>query len=239
MRLLLGSGGITTEARRAAWVEELSDFLGDVDRVLFVPWAVGDAQAARLRLIERGLGAGKTLIGIESETDPRAAVREAEAVFVTGGNTFRLLAALEQHGMIDLLRGRVDEGLPYVGVSAGTNIACPTIATTNDMPIVWPRSNRGLGLVPFQINAHFVSGVAHYAVDGALVPYGGETREDRLREYLEMNDRPVLALHEGAILRVEAGSARLRGPFGAVWLSRGRDAEPLPPGSELSHLLAG
>jgi dipeptidase E len=127
--------------------------------------------------------------------------------------------------------------MPYIGISAGTNVACPTIATTNDMPISWPRNPVALGLVPFQINPHFVPGTAHYEIDGAFVPYGGETREDRLREYHEENERTVLAMREGAILRVEGKKATLLGPKGGFLFRRGREAEPLEPGADLSALL--
>ena len=239
MRLLLGSGGLTTDERCDAWVRELSSFLAEGARILFVPYAVQDHDAAVARAIERGLNAGRELTGIHTLPDAAAAVREAEAIFVSGGNTFRLLASLQRHRLLDPIRERVLAGMPYLGISAGTNVACPTIATTNDMPIVWPRSWDALGLVPFQINPHFVPGPAHYAIDGAMVPYGGETREDRLREYHEENDRPVLAMREGAILRVEGSRATLSGLGGAILLRRGAEPRPFAPGADLSFLLRG
>jgi dipeptidase E len=236
MRLLLGSGGLTTDERRDAWTRELADFLPEGTRILFVPYAVHDHDAALARVRERGLDAGRALEGIHTLADPVRAAREADAIFVTGGNTFRLLARLEKESLLDPVRERVLAGMPYVGISAGTNVACPAISTTNDMPIVEPRSFRALGLVPFQINPHFVPGPAHYAIDGAMVPYGGETREDRLREYHEENDRDVLAMREGAILRVEGERAVLAGSAGAIVLRRGEEPVPLSPGDDVSYL---
>lgn len=237
MRLLLGSGGLTTDERVRAWREELDAFLGAIDRLLFVPYALADHDGCMARFVERGLAAGRALHGIHQVPDPRRAVGEARALFVGGGNTFRLLAEIYRHGLIEPVRERVHAGMPYVGISAGTNVACPTVATTNDMPIAWPPSDRAFDLVPFQINPHFVPGVAHYSIDDAFIPYGGETREDRLREYHEMNERPVLALREGAILRVEGAQATLRGPGGGILLRRGETAEILPPGTDVSDLL--
>jgi len=236
MRLLLGSGGITTDERREAWVRELSSFVPARTRILFVPYAVHDHDAVTARLVERGLHAGHEIVGIQTLSDPVRAVRDADAIFVSGGNTFRLLALLQDKGLLGPIRERVLGGMPYAGVSAGTNVACPTIANTNDMPIVWPRSWDALGLIPFQINPHYVPGTAHYEIDGSMVPYGGETREDRLREYHEENDRPVLAMREGAILRVEGDLATLRGPNGAILFRRGEEPRPLAPGADVSFL---
>ncbi len=221
MRLLLGSGGLTTPARIDAWTVAVDEFLRGIDEVLFVPYAVADPEAALRRMSERGLDAGGRLVGIHEFSEPRSAIRDAAAIFVWGGNTFRLLDELYRRELIDPIRERVRSGVAYVGISAGANVACPTISTTNDMPIAWPPSRQALGLVPFQINPHFVPGPAHYVIDGALVPYGGETREDRLREYHELNDLPVLALREGAILRVIDDRIELCGTAGALLLRRG------------------
>lgn len=237
MRLLLGSGGLSTPARRAAWADAFHDFLGPVRRVLFVPWALADHDGYVRMLVERGFVAGRTLDGLHRAADPRRAVRDAEAVLVGGGNTWRLLRACQRAGILGLLRRRVTAGLPYVGISAGTNLACPTIRTTNDMPIVALRSTEALGLVPFQINAHFTDG-AYFVKHGARYrAYGGETRETRLLEFLEENPGPVLALREGAILRVEGRKARLLGPGGGRLYAQGRTPQDLAPGRDVSRLL--
>src|SRR5947209_8219105 len=135
MRVLLGSGGVRTEERVRFFTEQVRAFFGPVERLLFVPYALHDHDAYLRKLIERGLHAGYAIDPIHRHADPRAAVREAEALFIGGGNTFRLLGDLYRHGLLDVIRERVRAGLPYLGVSAGTNVACPTIQTTNDMPI--------------------------------------------------------------------------------------------------------
>jgi dipeptidase E len=134
----------------------------------------------------------------------RRQLEGAQAVFVGGGNTFRLLKTLQDTGLLQTLAERAREGMLYLGASAGTNIAAPTIRTTNDMPIVQPRSFDALGLVPFQINPHYLD------ADPAM-RHMGETREERLREFLEENDRVVVGLREGAWLRVEGARLRLEG----------------------------
>jgi dipeptidase E len=205
---------------------EIDDFLGPVRSLVFVPFALADHQGygakARARL---------QAIGVEVETlspDGAARLAAAEAVFVGGGNTFRLLATLQRSGMIGPLRRRVLDGMPYLGASAGTNLAAPTIRTTNDMPIVEPESFAALDLVPFQINPHYLDpdpGSRHM----------GETREQRLREYLEENERPVLGLREGGWLRVEDGVVELRGATARVF-RRGRDPEELAAGARWREL---
>jgi dipeptidase E len=238
VRLLLGSGGISTPERRQAWIDQFTEFLGPVRRVCFVAYAVQDEAGHTKALNERLMPSGITLAGIHEASDPRAAAAEAEAIFVTGGNTFRLVKRLYDAKLLDVVRARVRAGLPYIGVSAGTNVACPTLCTTNDMPICWPSSCETFGFVPFQINPHFTPGRSYHVIDGNIEPYAGETRLDRLREYHEMNARPVLALREGAILRIEGAVATLRGPGGAVLLRKGAEPEVLAPGTDVSHLLA-
>src|SRR5205823_6074200 len=129
-----------------------------VRRLLFVPYAAGDLDAYAPSLAERGLHAGYDLDPIHNHPDPVAAVRHAEGIFVGGGNTFRLLDALYRHELLEPIRERVRDGAPYFGISAGCNVACPTMKTTNDMPIVEPPSFTALGLVPFQVNPHYHEG---------------------------------------------------------------------------------
>ena len=240
MRVLLGSGGFTTPERQAAWKAELDSFLGPVRRVLFVPFALADHDAYVEAIRQRGFHAGRELAGIHREPDAARAVREAEAIYVGGGNTFRLLASLYQRELIDGIRERVRAGnLLYVGVSAGTNVACPTIRTTNDMPIVQPPSLDALGLVTFQINPHYFPGPIYMKSGESFVVYGGETRDDRLREFHEENETPVLAIEEGGFLRLEGKSARLGGTAGARWLRRGQGPIARAPGDEIGDLLRG
>jgi dipeptidase E len=236
-RLLLGSGGLSTDARRDAWRRELAAFLpGSVTRLTFVPFALADHEAYVAKVQALDLAGGRRLEGLHREPDARRAVAEAEALFVGGGNSFRLLDRMQRLGLLGLIRDRVRAGVPYVGISAGTNLACPTIRTTNDMPIVQPTSLDALGLVPFQVNPHWFDGPTYVRQGDGYSPYGGETRDDRLREFLEENDRPVLAIAEGGILRVEEAKATLL-VAPARLFRRGRAPEDLAPGSDLSHLL--
>ena len=238
MRLCLGSGGLSTVARRRAWAETLDAFLGPVRSALFVAHATEDREKTTAWMRASPFAAGRALVGLHAEADPAAAVERAEAFYVGGGNTFRLLHDLQRLGVLDAVRRRVLAGTPYVGISAGTNLACPTIRTTNDMPIVWPSSPDALGLVPFQVNPHYVPGAFYQREVDWYVRYGGETRDDRLREFHERNDVPILALREGAIRRVAGGRARAVGAAGARLFRRGVATEDLPTGADVSTLLA-
>jgi dipeptidase E len=149
MKLLLGSGGLRTTERVQFFTEQVRSFFGPISRLLFVPYALMDHDGYVHKLIERSLHAGYQVEGIHRHADPVTAIRSAEGLFVGGGNTFRLLAELYRHGLLEVIRERVRAGLPYLGVSAGTNVACPTIKTTNDMPITQPPSLDALGLIPF------------------------------------------------------------------------------------------
>ena len=237
MRLCLGSGGLSTDARRRAWMETLDAFLGPAKTALFVAHATEDRDKTTAWMNASGFAAGRALTGLHAERDPALAVERAEAIYVGGGNTFRLLHDLQRLGVLDAMRRRVLAGTPYVGISAGTNLACPTIRTTNDMPIVWPTSPDALALVPFQVNPHYVPGAFYQREVDWYVRYGGETRDDRLREFHERNDVPILALREGAILLVVGPRARVAGAAGARLFRRGTAAEDLPVGADVSGLL--
>lgn len=209
---------------------DIRDFLGGVKRITFVPFALADHAAYTAKARERFAREGIEVTALSADRGRTNDLEAAEAVFVGGGNTFRLLRALQSTGHVEALRARVQAGMPYLGASAGTNIAAPTIRTTNDMPIVQPSSFDALGLVPFQINPHYIDA-------DAASRHMGETREERLREYLEENDRPVVGLREGAWLRREGGSLRLEGRNGARLFRRGADAENVAPGTSLDELL--
>jgi dipeptidase E len=236
MRLLLGSGGYRTPERVSALAEQMRSFFGPIRRLLFVPYALADHDAYLRTMVERGLHAGYKLDGIHRHPEPRAAIRGADGLFVGGGNTFRLLDTLYRLDLIDLIRERVRAGLPYLGVSAGSNIACPTIQTTNDMPIVQPRSFDALGVVPFQINAHYHFGPTFLKHGDEYVQHFGETRDERLREFHEMNDRPVIALWEAGMLRCEGGRVLLIDTQARLF-RKGHEPLDVDPGTELSEFL--
>jgi len=206
------------------------DVYAGVTRVLFVPWALQDLDGytatVRTRLKEMGF----EVHGIHEAEDLVAAVNEAEGIFIGGGNTFRLITRMHDSGVMGPIRERVRQGMPYMGSSAGTNVATPTIMTTNDMPIVQPPSFESLGLVPFQINPH-------YRDPEPNSTHKGETREDRIREYHEMNARPVVGLREGAWIRVRGDELAIEGFNGARIFRRGHDPVEVPTGGPLREFL--
>lgn len=210
-RLLLASGGVRTPERLAQLQAHMREHFAGCRSLLFVPWALADHDGTLAALTQRGFHAGFELQGIHQAPDPVRAVEEAEGLFIGGGNSFRLLAALQHPGLMEAIRARVAAGMPYLGISAGTNVACPTIRTTNDMPIVEPPRGLGaLGLIHFQINPHYFSGAVWNKDEaGNFQPHFGETRDERLAEFHECNDVPVLGLREGAILRVRGADLKL------------------------------
>ena len=237
MRVLLGSGGFRTPERVGLLATAMRAFFGDVGRLLFVPYALRDHDGYVQDMIQRGIHAGYDLDGIHRHDNPLRAVEEAGGIFIGGGNTFRLLGDLYRFGLLDVIRDRVRSGLPYLGVSAGTNVACPTIKTTNDMPIVQPPSLDALGLVPFQVNAHYFTGQSFVKdADGRFVEHFGETRDDRLREFHELNDTPVVGLWEAGLLCCEGGRVGLSGAPARVF-RKGQPAVDVAPGADLAGLL--
>lgn len=209
---------------------EIVDFLGAVKRILFIPFALAnhDAYAAQART--RFAAMGVALDSLHEATDKRETVMHAEAIFIGGGNTFRLLKALYDFDLMKPIKERVQSGMPYIGSSAGSNVAAPTIRTTNDMPIVEPPSFAALGLVNFQINPHYVD-------PDPTSRHMGETREERLLQFLEENETTVVGLREGALIRVEHGRTLLQGSTGARIFRRGQKPLELTPGTELDSYI--
>jgi dipeptidase E len=208
---------------------EIKDLLHGVSRVLFVPYALQDrdgyAKVARTKFEPMGFA----LDSIHDAADPKRAVEQAQAMFIGGGNTFRLLETLYKLDLLDVIKRRAESDMPYMGASAGSNVAGMTIRTTNDMPIVQPPSFNALGLVPFQINPHYID-----ADPGST--HMGETREQRLREYLEENTLPVVAIREPAMLRLEDGVVTLKGKARARIFERGQEPYEVEPGAVISFL---
>jgi dipeptidase E len=204
--------------------------VGSGTEVLFIPYALADHDSYASTARQAFEAMGLRLRSLHEVDDPRAAVDAAAGFFTGGGNTFRLLRRLQGDGLIEPIRSRVRAGAPYLGTSAGSNIACPTIRTTNDMPIVEPESFDALGLVPFQLNPHYLDpapGSQHM----------GETREQRIREFHEESEMPVLGLREGGMLRVEGSGMTLLGPPSLRLFRRGVDPVEYGTGADLSFLL--
>lgn len=209
--------------------EEILSLLAGVRRVLFVPYAQHDVEAYARLVEERFDTLGLAVDSVHRAASPRSAVEAAEAIFTGGGNTFLLLTRLYENGLVDVLAEGARGGRPYVGTSAGSVIAGPTIKTTNDMPIIYPPTFEALDLVPFNLNPHYLDpdpGSRHM----------GETRETRIREFHELNHPPVLGLREGSMVRVTGERTRLIGEPGARLFRRGQPPEEVRPG-DLSELL--
>lgn len=211
--------------------DAIADFLDGRRTVHFAPFALADHAAYTQRVADALRPLGAEVIGLHGVADVRAEVEGADVLFVGGGNTFRLLRAVQRRGLLEPVRRRVAAGaLSYLGSSAGTNHACPTIRTTNDMPIVQPESLEAFGLVPFQINPH-------YQDADPRSTHMGETRDERIHQFLEENNVPVLGIREGAWLRREGDRLTLLGSTGARLFRRGTGPTPYDRGDDLSFLL--
>jgi dipeptidase E len=210
--------------------QEIRETLGSNKRVLFVPFALYDRDAYAAQARKRFEAMGYELDSIHEFADAKNAVNRAEAIFIGGGNTFRLLQSLYQADLLLPVRRRVAEGMLYIGSSAGAVVAAPTIKTTNDMPIVQPPSFDSLGLIRFQINAHYLDPDPNST-------HMGETREVRLMQFLEENETPVVGLREGCMIRVEQGVHLLKGKTRARIFRRGFEPVEVQPGSTIDDLI--
>ena len=223
MRLLLISSSVVHGYGFLDHAEpEIRAMLGDAGNVAFVPFAQHDLGAYTARVRERLGAMGFDVTQVHGPAD----IQRAEAIFIGGGNTFRLLARMYEANIVDTIRERVRAGVPYLGSSAGTNVATPTIRTTNDMPIVYPPTFDALGLVPFQINPHYLD-------PEPTSTHKGETREDRIREFHEENATPVVGLREGSALRVQGEVVTLAGERPARIFRRGEAPFEIAPGSRV------
>lgn len=228
MELLLLSNSTLPGTRFFEWPKPyVSNFFKGRKRVAFVPYAAIEEQrdmyAEKVALVFAEFGV--ELFSLHHEKDPVTALDNADAVVVGGGNSFLLLQAFYRTGVLKAIGNRVKKGLPYLGWSAGSNVACPTIMTTNDMPIVEPPSMRALHLVPFQINPHYTE---------ATIPgHGGESRDQRIAEYLATNPKMTVAgLREGSLLHVKDEQIELIGKDMMVF-KYGADPEVIPAGSTM------
>ena len=241
MKLLLISNSTNYREPYLGWCQSLlTDFMKDsAEEILFVPYAgvdVGgkvypesyDSYAARVRAVFEKLG--KKILSVHEVKDPVKAVNEAKQIMVGGGNTFHLVAELHNNKLIEPIRRKVMEGTPYIGWSAGSNVACPTLCTTNDMPIVMPKSFKCLDLVPFQINPHYIDPYPENINEA--IRHGGETRQVRLNEFLAVNQQiTVVGLRESTALWVENCNITLKGTRDMIVLRYGCDPQEIAPES--------
>jgi dipeptidase E len=240
--LLLVSNSTNAGEAYLGWPREfIKDFYNahGVKNILFIPYAgvnlapesltaSWDAYEKRVAGVFAELGLNIT--SIHQYADPVAAINEAEAVAVGGGNTFHLVYEMHRTGVMKAMRERVLNGMPYAGWSAGANVACPTMKTTNDMPITEPESFNCLNVVPFQINPHYL--------DVNPQGHGGETRQQRIEEFLSVNRQmKVVGLREGTLLRIEGESIKLMGNRPLVVFSYGNEVVEYNSEQDIRFLL--
>ena len=214
--LLLLSSSKTPQSKFLIYArEQIKEHFADVKTVTFIPYASDDHDGYTQLVADFFSTLNIKVNSVHQFDDPATAVASAEGIFIGGGNTFRLLTRLYENSLIAPIRAAVlNQGIPYMGASAGSNLACPTTKTTNDMPILQPPSFAALNLVPFQINPHFLDA-------DPTSTHQGETREDRLNEFLEENDCLVAGLREGAWLDIQQDRCTLGGSgAGMVVFSR-------------------
>lgn len=233
MRLLLISNSTNAGEPYLTYpMPRIGEFLCGVQEVVFVPYAAVTFSYAEYerRVQERFAALGIRVRSVHRADNPAAMIRRAEAICVGGGNTFALAKKMQEQGLMRAIRSRIEAGVPYVGWSAGSNVACPMISTTNDMPIVEPESSRAVGAVKFQINPHYL--------DANPEGHAGETRETRLLEYIAANPRRyAVGLREGCMLRYENGRLELLGSRPMRIFKKGVTPYEVQPGDDLSFLL--
>lgn len=235
MNLLLISNSTNPGEDYLGWPkEEIKNYLNahSVKRVLFIPYAgvtlSYDSYEDRVSKVLKALGF--EVYSIHHEINPVESIRTAEAIAIGGGNTFHLLREMQRAGIMNAIREKVIQGIPYLGWSAGSNLACPTMRTTNDMPIVEPENFNCLDLIPFQINPHYL--------DAHPSNHGGETREQRIEEFLVVNPNTyVVGLREATLIHVEGRNISLRGRHSMRIFKNGQQPFELEPGSDLQFLL--
>lgn len=241
-KLLLISNSTMAGEAYLGWPKKyIKDFLNanQVKKVTFVPYAgVGlseeSLEASYDVYTDRVAGVfgelGFEIESVHQTTSPVKMVNEAEAIAVGGGNTFHLVGKMQETGIMEAIKVKAEAGLPYMGWSAGSNVACPTLMTTNDMPIYQPPSFNCMGLIPFQINPHYL--------DANPEGHGGETREQRIEEFLVVNrNMKVLGLREASLLYVEGNSIKLIGSRKLRLFEFGKEPKEYPLNSDLSFLL--
>jgi dipeptidase E len=215
----------------------IKDFLGEEKvECLFIPYASVRKPWDELADLvnKRFEGIGYSIKSIHTFDDPVEAVKTAQVIVVSGGNTWNLLHHMHKNNLIEPIRAAVSSGIPYVGWSAGANLACPTIKTTNDMPIIDPLGLDALNLVPFQINPHFLP----TEDDQNVKTHGGETREERIIEFVAVNpDVYVAGLREGCMFMLENGELRLIGNRNLRLFKSDKNAEDLSPDTDFSFLM--
>lgn len=213
-------------------LEELKELYKDTDTIHFIPYArpggiTHDDYTAKAQEVFAKIG--KEVIGIHSCEDPPEGILKAKGLFTGGGNTFVLVKRLHELGLMEVLREAIFQGTPYLGTSAGSNICGVNMKTTNDMPIVYPPSFKTLGILPFNINPHYLDPDPNST-------HMGETRETRIEEFHTQNNLAVVGLREGSWLTVKGETIELKGKLTARVFEKGKSPYEVEPGTKLENL---
>ena len=214
-------------------LDELKDHFKSADEILFIPYArpSGISHDAYTKAVATPFHTiGKSIKGIHEYDDPKDALSKAQGIFVGGGNTFVLVNGLYKNDILYALKEAINSGTPYLGTSAGSNICGLTMHTTNDMPIVYPPSFKTLGLVPFNINPHYLD-----PIKGST--HMGETRETRIKEFHVYNTQPVIGLREGSWIAIKDHTLTLKGSLEARIFEYGKPPYEIATHSDLSFLI--
>lgn len=231
--LLISNSTMKGEAYLDYPKHEIQKFLGDTPKTaVFIPFAAVtfsfDEYCAKVE--QRFAEIGHHVVGIHTFDDPVKAIEHAEAIVVGGGNTWQLVRMLHEQKLMNPIREKAFYGTPYIGWSAGSNVACPTLRTTNDMPIIDPLGFDCIGMVPFQINPHYT--------DENPEGHGGETREQRIQEFIEVNPNCYVAgLREGTMFKIENDEIALIGDRPCRIFKKGQEPRELSAGDDFSFLL--
>jgi dipeptidase E len=213
--------------------ENIIETLKECKKIVFIPYArpSGITHEEYTTIAQKTFkDMGYSLFGVHEHKDPVKAIIDADAIFTGGGNTFVLLTMLYKHDLLETIRSEVEDGKPYIGTSAGSNVAGATIQTTNDMPVMYPPSFDALHLVPFILNPHYID-------PDPTSKHMGETRETRIKEYHAFNDRIVVGLREGCMLEIKDSRVTLKGITNARVFQKQKEPMEYQPGDQLDFLL--
>tara|TARA_B100000900_G_scaffold83744_1_gene67723 strand:+ start:2574 stop:3296 length:723 start_codon:yes stop_codon:yes gene_type:complete len=238
MRVLLGSGGIRTKERKDLYLNLIKEQFEGCKKIIFIPYASADYDEYTKSVKDMFINMDFEVIGIHEFVDPLAELEKMEGVYVGGGNTFSLVKKLHELKMIEIIRRKVvHDGIPYAGVSAGANVACPTMQTTNDMPIDLVPSFETFHIVPFQINPHYHPGEIWWKENGEIMEHYGETRKKRIEEFHNYNDTPVIGLYEGSFLKCHKEGLDLLGNKAAI-IIKGSKIKTISPRKNINYDLS-
>ena len=238
MKILLGSGGIRTEERRNLFFHLMKENFEGCKKVIFIPYASRDYDEYTNSVKEMFSHLEFEIIGIHELDNPLVELENMEGIYVGGGNTFSLVQKLHEKEIIEIIRRKVlNNGIPYAGVSAGANVACPTMQTTNDMPIDLVPSFETFGIVPFQINPHYHPGGIWWKENDELREHFGETRKRRIEEFHNFNDTPVIGLYEGSFLICNENEIELQGNKAAI-IIKGTEIKTISPNKKMNYDLS-